>query len=220
MFTTDADITDIDAIITSQLQGVLNTNDPFIQSNLFGAAVRLSFHDAGEYDQSTGDRLGSDGCLSNSSENRGLVEPNALVNTVIEPLWQSVCDRISRADFWVLYAKRVVEMSEPTDSISIPYHYGRPDSYDCNEGIGRLPGGQNGLDEFRRVFVNQMGLTLSDGVTLLGAHTLGHVHNSVSGFGHVIPEYDYAINYTINAFDLTPHQFDNSYFNLLIAKVR
>ncbi len=30
-------------------------------------------------------------------------------------------------------------------------------------GVGRLPAAGKGLDEFRRVFVDQMGLTLADG---------------------------------------------------------
>ena len=166
-------------------------------------AVRLAFHDAGEVDLNAvngTDILGSDGCLSNSDANAGLIEPNSLVNTVIEPAWQSVCDRISRADFWVLYAILILQRAEPTGVMTIPFQYGRRDSHSCEAGASRLPNAQLGLDEFMRVFVTQMGLTMHDAVVLLGAHTVGHVHPEVSGYGK--PNAD--TNVTINAFDQTP----------------
>jgi hypothetical protein len=40
-------------------------------------------------------------------------------------------------------------------------------------------------DMLQHVLVNQMQLTMSDAATLLGAHTLGHVHVQISGFGLV-----------------------------------
>jgi catalase (peroxidase I) len=207
----------VQSIITNHLVNEVMTADIFTQSNIFGIAVRLSFHDAGEVDVNSNDLLGSDGCLTNTADNAGLIEPTSLVNTVIEPLWQTVCNRITRADFWVLYASLVVQISEPTDSIDIPYYYGRKDNANCSAGAGRLPLAQPGLSEFRRVFVDQMGLTLAEGVTLLGAHTLGHVHPQVSGYGHIIEGLDYSKNYTANAFGATPHQFDNKYFQILIS---
>jgi hypothetical protein len=181
------------------------------RSKLYGAVVRLAFHDAGEYDQNWFDELGPDGCLSNYTDNAGLIERDGIVNTVVESMWQDVCDKISRADFWVMLAKIVIEESEPTHSISIPFQYGRIDAVSCDFGAGALPGAQRGIDEFQRVFVNQMGLTLHDAITLLGAHTLGHVHPHISGYGK-----DSALdNITTNAWDPTPHQFDNQYYQML-----
>ncbi len=133
-----------------------------LQSNIFGAAVRLAFHDAGEYDQTTSDLLGPDGCLSDSTDNAGLVEVTSLVNTVIEPVWQQFCDSISRADFWVLWAKMTAEKADRTGALKIAYQYGRKDSSECHVGEGRLPSAAKGLDEITRVFVTQMGLTLND----------------------------------------------------------
>ena len=47
------------------------------------------------------DSFGSDGCLSTlERDSAGLLEDDSPVFTSIEPLWQTVCDKISRADFW------------------------------------------------------------------------------------------------------------------------
>eukprot|EP00604_Paraphysomonas_vestita_P001143 CAMPEP_0174819978 /NCGR_PEP_ID=MMETSP1107-20130205/3510_1 /TAXON_ID=36770 /ORGANISM="Paraphysomonas vestita, Strain GFlagA" /LENGTH=618 /DNA_ID=CAMNT_0016034441 /DNA_START=429 /DNA_END=2285 /DNA_ORIENTATION=+ len=181
------------------------------RSQLYGAAVRLAFHDAGEYDQNWVDELGSDGCLSNFTDNAGLIEPNGIVYTIIESFWQDVCDKISRADFWVLFAKIVIEEADPTHKISIPFHYGRIDATTCDMGAGRLPGAQFGIDVFQRVFVSQMGLTLHDAITLLGAHTLGHVHPQFSGYGRTTQ----LNNITTNSWDPTPAIFDNEYYKML-----
>ena len=104
--------------------------------------------------------MGPDGCLSNDPGNGGLVEANVIVNTVLEPIWQSVCDQISRADFWVLFGKIVLEKAASAP-ISINYQFGRKDNIHCNAGAGRLPGGQGNITELERVFVKQMGLTLN-----------------------------------------------------------
>ena len=132
------------------------------RSNLFGATVRLAFHDAGEVDVTSGvDLLGPDGCMALDGDSDGLTEETSLVNTVLEPIWQSVCDRISRADFWVLVGKLAVEASASVP-VSVPFQYGRRDNVACEGGAGRLPSGQADLAEISRVFVSQMGLTLSD----------------------------------------------------------
>ena len=139
--------------------------DDFARSDLFGKSVRLAFHDAGEVDLTKPtDTMGPDGCLSSSGDNAGLVEPTSPVVTILEPIWQQNCDKISRADFWVLFAKLVLEYTAKTttDSISISYQYGRKDKKHCEAGKVRLPNGQAGLNEIQRVFVNQMGLTMDD----------------------------------------------------------
>jgi catalase (peroxidase I) len=104
---------------------------------VYGISVRLAFHDAADMDQSTSDTLGSDGCLSDDIHNAGLVEGNSLVNTLLEPIWQRTCDRISRGDFWVLFAKLVLEKADPTHSMRVAYHFGRRDVTNCNAAIGR-----------------------------------------------------------------------------------
>eukprot|EP01034_Spumella_vulgaris_P021863 gene21863-27938_t len=181
-------------------------------STLYGAAVRLAFHDAGEANMaSSSDMMGPDGCLSTSGDNAGLVESDSIVYTTFEPVWQGLCGKISRADFWVLLAKLCLETAEPTDVLSIPFQFGRIDATSCSAGADRLPSALGDLTEYRQVFVTQMGLTLADAVVLVGAHSLGHMHPDNSGFGLSGSCSD---GY-LNAWDDTPHIFDNHYhFNL------
>ena len=136
-----------------------------------------------EFDQRTFDLMGADGCLdlTNTDSNAGMIEYDSLVNTYVEPLWQSVCDKISRADFWAMLGKMVLEIAEPTKQLKIPYYFGRKDSKLCRDGTGaltagtegvneynnaqfsqRLPNEQFGFPEILKTFVNQMGLTLAD----------------------------------------------------------
>ena len=142
--------------------------DDFARSDLFGKSVRLAFHDAGEVDLTKPtDTMGPDGCLSSSGDNAGLVEPTSPVVTILEPIWQQYCDKISRADFWVLFAKLVLQYTALQNnngfySISINYQYGRKDKKYCEAGKGRLPNAQNGVKAIKQLFVNQMGLTMND----------------------------------------------------------
>lgn len=141
----------------------LPVDDESDLSDALAQSLRLSFHDAGEADVTSADTLGPDGCISNVSDSNGLLEPTSYVTTLLEPIWQTYCDGISRADFWALIGKLATEYAEPTQFIKIPYQYGRIDNSECESGAGRLPNGQLGLDEYNRVFVKQMGLSLKDG---------------------------------------------------------
>jgi len=151
------------------------------RSNLFGQTVRLAFHDAGEFDQNTDDNFGPDGCIDLvNGDSAGIVEKSSLVYSVLEPIWQENCDLILRADFWVLFAKFVLEEASG-GNMSIPFQYGRKDAVGgCSLTKGRLPdatGGSLGaVGEIHRVFLEAMGLTMDDAVTLIGARTVGHVH--------------------------------------------
>jgi hypothetical protein len=134
------------------------------RSSIFGAALRSVFHDAGEIDLTKPeDTMGPDGCLSDGTDSVGLIEFDSPVFTVIEPLWLKWCDKISRADFWVLFAKLVVQFADPTGQFPIEFEYGRVDTNNCNAGSGRLPLSNFGLAESERVFVQQMGLTMDEG---------------------------------------------------------
>lgn len=190
-------------------------NDTFALADIYAKAIRLAFHDAAEFDKSASDLSGPDGCLSNSLLNKGLIEPTSLVNTFIEPLWQSVCDQISRADFWALFAKIMAEEAALPGKMNIPFSYGRQDSAICPD-YNRLPDAQKGINEVVDLFVTRMGLTLADGVVLQGSHSVGHVHQNVSGYfleypGTYIPV-DPSSDVTINAWDTTPAVLDNNYF--------
>jgi hypothetical protein len=100
-------------------------DDEFGQANLFGQAIRVAFHDAGEADVRKPDLARADGCLSSNHDNAGLVEATSLVNTVFEPIWQANCDLISRADFWALignYTVEYVTIISPSSSSSSSYY--------------------------------------------------------------------------------------------------
>ena len=213
-------------------------------ANLLGASLRMAFHDAVDLDLTQPDLMGADGCIGDSQGSAGLVEPDTSpIYTVMEPIYQANCDKINRADFFVLFAKFVVEKSEPTGYIQLPFQYGRRETQDCSAGgagIGRDPDAQDGFAAIKQAFITQMGLSYTDAgnherisyihtaneetlrpcfctVTLSGAHTIGHVH--ASGYnGH--PGADMAQDPTVNAWDLTPTQFDNGYFVQMLEIVR
>jgi hypothetical protein len=161
----------------------------------------------------TADKLGPDGCLSSSPDNKGLIEATSAVASIIEPEWQKFCGRISRADFWAYYGKLVVERAAaPEVTVNIPYYYGRKDATTCDSGAGRLPSAATTtFASTLGFFTTNMGLTSTDAVTLLGAHTLGHVSPSNSGFG--LPA---ANNDQRNSWDGTPDKFDNKYYRDLL----
>jgi len=147
-------------------------NNTLALSDIFGQSIRLAFHDAAEIDLTNStDFKGPDGCISNTTPNKGLKEPTSFVVTLLEPLWQKYCDLISRGDFWALIGKLSVEKSDPTGSINIPYYYGRVDKADCalTDATNPLPTPFALLntptplgDSLVNSFVNRMGLTVND----------------------------------------------------------
>ncbi len=176
--------------------------------------MRVVFHDAGEADVTNpADTMGPDGCLSSDTDHAGLVEATSLVYTTIEPLWQKYCNWISRADFWVLFAQMVIKKAEPTNYIGFNFQYGRKDAASCEAGADRMPDASRGMYDINAAFVTRMGLTLDDAAILIGAHTLGHVHPQYSGYGFP----DIPGNLTNNAWDTTPHIFDNEFYRSLLT---
>lgn len=187
----------------------------FELSNLYGNMLRGIFHDCAEFDVNSSDKLGCDGCLSGDEGNNGLASEGSIILTVIEDLWQKYCHKISRADFWAMMGKFTVEASDETKSMNIKFSYGRPDSKSCDV-VGRLPSHQVGIPEFRRVFEDQMQLTLYDAVALIGGHTLGHSHTGVSGFGFFRSKRELQKEESTNAWVLDPHVFNSEYYSSMI----
>ncbi len=216
----DTTICDVVSNIENDLDLILDTYTIFQKSNLFGSVIRLAFHDAGEVlvFNST-DTYGPDGCLSISDDNAGLIESSKLTSTVIDPMWQRYCSTgISRADFWALLAKFVVEKSAllGLTEVTVPFYYGRKDALECDIGKGRLPGAtMTTVEETNNFFFTHMNLSSIDVITLLGAHSVGHVSPSQSGFGIVDDKLN-KTSYLSNAFDSTPHILDNKYYMTLV----
>lgn len=210
----NANLCSVYADVKSELNAQVNAyaNNLFNISDLFGASLRLVFHDAVDVDMTTSDLMGSDGCIGDSLGSTGLIEPNSPVFTVLEPIYQNYCDQINRADFIVLFGKLVVELAEITNSINLPFSYGRREARDCSAGIGRSPDAQRGVDAIRETFIVRMNLTYTDAVVLLGGHTLGHVHPDNSGYNGHPGDPNTNTDITINAWDSTPTVFDNDYY--------
>jgi hypothetical protein len=131
-------------------------------ADLYGAAVRLVFHDAVDLDLTKPDLMGGDGCIGDAVGSGGLIEPTSPIFTVLEPIYQANCDKINRADFFVLFGKLVVEKAEPTNTIKLQYQYGRKEVTDCSGYTGRDPDAQLGVDAIKQAFIVQMGLNYVD----------------------------------------------------------
>eukprot|EP01038_Epipyxis_sp_PR26KG_P007455 gene7455-10165_t len=180
--------------------------------HFLGSTLRLAFHDAGEFDQNLSDLSGPDGCLSNNPANLGFKSIHLPTMVYLEPIYQRYCDKISRADFWALTGKLAAERADLRQIVNINFQFGRKDRLECSEGINRLPSAQGSLDHIISVFVSRMGLTLEDGVTLLGAHSMGNVHVNISGYG-LISQVNRG---TVNAWDNSPNYLTNEYYQSML----
>eukprot|EP01038_Epipyxis_sp_PR26KG_P009951 gene9951-13385_t len=198
------------------LYNKLTFTDQIQLAHFYGVVVRLAFHDAGEVDINSADLAGPDGCMAIQQDNFGLFESTSPIMIQVETIFQKVCQYISRADFWIMFAKFVIEDIVPAGTpMLIKYQYGRKDSTSCMAGVGRLPSAQGNLNTIRNVFVNRMGLTMLDAVTLLGAHSLGHVDPSRSGYGLNNASTDIQIN----AWDASPTQLSIQYYEALVSSL-
>ena len=63
-----------------------------------------------------------------------------------------------------------------------------------------------------------MKLGMHEAVALFGGHSVGHVHIEFSGFGYQDSEAERRASPTINAWDESPGDFDNEYFESLIQE--
>ena len=151
------------------------------KSHFLGGIVRLAAHDFLDYnvsDQTT--PYGPDGCIDfNDQANAGL-----------EEIWCTDCDlttvylesysHISRADFWVAAANAVIRQTS-NDGLNLKstFTWGRIDNEECPSSAARLPEA-TGCSEVEEVFLNRLGLSYTDAVALIGAHTLGRGNENVS----------------------------------------
>lgn len=187
-------------------------DEDFVQVDFIAQSVRLAFHDAGEHDIRSTDDLGPDGCVSNIEDNAAFLDPIEFTATVYEDMWQDHCDSISRADFYAMLAMLSLEFADKTDQLRIRYQFGRTDNSECETGV-RIPTAQSNWEQTLAYYENQLGLTANDTVTLLGGHSIGHVHRDTSGYGFNAPP---GANPKVNAWDNTPGQLDNLYYRSMI----
>ena len=134
-----------------------------------------------DFDLNAAEELGSDGCITFGDD----------ANAGLSDLWCDTCafkelydvnysGSMSRADFWVAAANAVIKLASPRQALELPFRYGRVDTEDCPNSSSRLPE-PTGCDEVKQTFIDRMGLTWTDAVALMGAHTLGRGAAEFSG---------------------------------------
>jgi len=155
------------------------------KGHFFGGIVRLAAHDFMDYDRNSANPGGSDGCLDFSDpENAGLSDiwcddPDGLA-CPLKSLYDSAYSSfMSKADFWVASANAVIKITS-VDELELPFRWGRIDSDTCAESSERLPAA-SGCTEVEETFIDRMGLSWTDAVALMGAHTLGRGDAEFSG---------------------------------------
>ena len=154
-------------------------NPGLVRGDVVGGLVRLAFHDAAEYLSGAGDNFRADGCVDlTKGDNGGL----AAVIDGVQPYYLAHCSVFSRADFWYLAAVVSLNLAEPSGTYDVPFNFGREDASSCVYTGGRLPDAEGGFGEVRRVFIDNMGLTMTESIALLGAHTLGRTETANSGY--------------------------------------
>lgn len=153
------------------------------RSHFLGGIVRLAAHDFMDYDHNDpSDPMGPDGCY----------DPNHPSNAGLDTIWCTECKlrelyrdkypHLSRADFWIAAANAVIRQTSISNSLDLreTFVWGRKDLSVCRGSGLRLPQ-STGCDEVEDVFLERMGLTWTDAVALLGAHTLGRGDRRFSG---------------------------------------
>eukprot|EP01062_Namystynia_karyoxenos_P009111 TRINITY_DN13211_c0_g1_i1.p1 TRINITY_DN13211_c0_g1~~TRINITY_DN13211_c0_g1_i1.p1 ORF type:complete len:1620 (+),score=357.44 TRINITY_DN13211_c0_g1_i1:129-4862(+) len=156
-------------------------------ADIVGGLVRLAFHDAATWDDTSPcvSRGGPDGCfMAEDGGNAGLVE----VATFLQP----ICDRfargqhpaaLSRSDCWQLAAVVSLEEALPRGvTLDFDFQWGRESRDVCQGEIGRLPSAEGGYEHVLDIFHRRLGLELDEVIAINGAHTLGRAFNSVGGY--------------------------------------
>eukprot|EP00547_Thalassionema_nitzschioides_P009452 CAMPEP_0194227572 /NCGR_PEP_ID=MMETSP0156-20130528/42927_1 /TAXON_ID=33649 /ORGANISM="Thalassionema nitzschioides, Strain L26-B" /LENGTH=504 /DNA_ID=CAMNT_0038960059 /DNA_START=1198 /DNA_END=2712 /DNA_ORIENTATION=- len=166
--------------IAAMGDAILDAGD---KGHFWGGIVRLAAHDFMDFDQNAigNARLGSDGCLEFDND----------ANAGLGDLWCDTCafkrlydegysPFMSRADFWIAAANAVIAETSVGSGLSLPFLWGRVDRDNCPLSSGRLPEA-SGCTEVEETFIDRMGVTWTDAVALIGAHTLGRGDVNFSG---------------------------------------
>jgi len=175
--TYDAIYSDIEALSAAHA-------DDVSRGHFLGGIVRLAAHDFMDHDISSDSmKMGADGCIDWQHE------ANSGLNTIwcddgcpLTQIYQEKYSLMSRADFWVASANAVIKLRSPNNALDLKttFKWGRVDADQCPDSALRLPGASD-CGQVQDVFLNRLGLTWTDAVALIGAHTLGRGSSGFSG---------------------------------------
>ena len=188
--------------------------NPCYLGDLYGAILRVVFHDAG------GQQSRLDGCVDLTyADNNGLQE----ITGQLQAVWKKVGGAaiLSFADLTAIAAKVAVEMSSTiskledsdpeevsddtiTAPLILPLRFGRKDALTCNDE-GQFPGNSFTWAQSLEYFNAKFGLGETESVALMGAHALGRaeVKNSgVSDMGWTDFQSSFGNRYFTDMFDI------------------
>jgi len=215
-------------VLSSQTRGLLEqcVIDQFVSdefacgNNPFGGLLRLAFHDCATFDSTNGSFPGGcnawssihctefDQCEFTSVDNEGLQPWVLALDTMYDSAQlngKKLSEILSRADFWHLAANRAIMLASNFQLPALTYVAGRKDPQQLSDlAFGpRFPRRMPqffAFSEMERV-CSRNGLDNFHCSALLGGHTVGQAHPSISGFR--------------GSWDPTPAVFDNQYWQVL-----
>ena len=170
----DADIASVSAAFGT---------DNISRAHFLGGILRLAAHDFLDFDvNDVSNPMGADGCIDfDHADNSGFPQDVWCDECPLTQLHRSNFLHLSKADFWVAAANAVIRIASNNElDPKSTYVSGRVDTESCDGQGSRLPAA-TGCDAVEGVFVDRMNMTLTDGVALLGAHTIGRGDTLFSG---------------------------------------
>eukprot|EP00808_Paulinella_micropora_P014656 g17832.t1 len=156
----------------------------------YGVLIRLMFHDAGSYDKYRGTG-GAHACIAvpcapgerceyRYAQHAGLPEIIDEINALYDA--KGMHTVISRADFLHFATFLAVKLSAPQYTEELYFNFGRTDCPHRLPYFGNMPDSELFGFDYYYSFFDTWGLTPTDMIALLGAHTVGRAERKYSGY--------------------------------------